>query len=298
MRARDDLAVLRTASEQKPLGAEAPALQVAPLSERSFAQFSEFITRELGIKMPPEKTTMLQSRLQRRLRQVGLRTLDDYKDHLFKLPREHSEWTEFINVVTTNKTDFFREAVHFDYLIRHALPALSSASCDLWCAGCSSGEEPYTLAMVLSDYGSTRPGFDFTLFASDISTRALDRAAQAIYDEARVSPVPVGFRQRFLMRSKERHPPLMRIVPELRAKVQFGRINFMDTEYATPRRFHVVFFRNVMIYFSRETQERVLSRICERLLPGGYLFTGHAESLLGFNLPLKQVTNAVFRRMP
>jgi chemotaxis protein methyltransferase CheR len=298
MRAHDDMAVLRTAPEPKPSSAEAPTLEVARLSARSFAQFSEFITRELGIKMPPEKTTMLQSRLQRRLRQVGLRTLDDYKDHLFKLPREHVEWTEFINVVTTNKTDFFREAVHFEYLIRHALPALGDASCDLWCAGCSSGEEPYTLAMVLSDYGGSRPDFDFTLFASDISTRALDHAARAIYDEARVGPVPVGFRQRFLLRSKERHPPLVRIVPELRAKVQFARINLMDTEYATRRRFNVVFFRNVMIYFSRETQQRVLSRICERLLPGGYLFTGHAESLLGFNLPLEQMTTAVFRRMP
>ena len=272
------------------------------LSDKNFDQFSEFITRELGIKMPPEKKAMLQSRLQKRIRQLGLESVNAYQEYIFHLPESSPEWIEFINLVTTNKTDFFREPAHFDYLVKTALPALAPAGdlpwkIKLWCAGCSSGEEPHTLAMLLSQYRETHPHFDFSILGTDISTRVLDLAKQAIYDESRVEPVPVDLRHRYLMRSKDRQNTLVRIVPELREKIRFARLNFMHEDYGLREHFDIVFFRNVMIYFDKATQQQVLSKICRNIRKGGYLFAGHSESLVGFNLPVKTVHTSVFQKI-
>ncbi|MDX2111417.1 MAG: CheR family methyltransferase [Verrucomicrobiota bacterium] len=269
----------------------------ATLTEKSFNRFRDYIVRELGIKMPLGKLPMLQSRLQRKLRQSGFGSIEAYQDYLFELPESAPEWLEFINLVTTNKTDFFREPKHFDYLVRTALPSMSNGDAWLakvWCAGCSSGEEPYTLAMVLANYAT--PGFDFSILATDVSTNVLEHAAQAIYEETKVAPVPAEFRQRYLMRSKERTRALVRIVPELREKVRFKRLNFMAPDYGIRDTFDIIFFRNVMIYFDRPTQQQVLTKLCQQLRPGGYLFVGHSESLVGYNLPVTQVTNAAFRK--
>lgn len=282
-------------------GATAGPVGVAALSEQSFSQFSDFIRRELGIKMPPEKRPMLQCRLQRRLRQLELRTLEEYQHHLFASPHSDTERLEFINLVTTNKTDFFREPRHFDYLVRSALPILAPPSgraweLKLWCAGCSSGEEPYTLAMVLSEYRCGRPEFGFHIFATDISTRVLDQARLAIYEDPKIEPVPLVLRQRYLLRSKDRHRRLVRVAPELRQKVRLARLNFMDADYGLREQFDVIFFRNVMIYFDKPTQQRVLERLCRQLRPGGYLFVGHSESLVGLELPVRPVATSVFQK--
>ena len=163
------------------------------LSRKNFEKLGEFITRELGIKMPGEKLPMLQSRLQRRLHQLEMSNLEEYLLHLFELPETSQEWTEFINLVTTNKTDFFREPKHFEYLVNTALPRLDPGhgkpwQFNLWCAGCSSGEEPYTLAMVLSEFGRSRMGFDFSILATDISTRVLELAHNAVYAKHSSNP--------------------------------------------------------------------------------------------------------------
>jgi chemotaxis protein methyltransferase CheR len=278
--------------------------QISPmpsLSKEGFQKFSEVITRELGIKMPPEKLPMLQSRLQRRLRQLGIRSLEAYQDLLFQTPCGSGEWVEFINLVTTNKTDFFREAGHFDHLTRDVLPRLAPPQGQpwefkLWCAGCSSGEEPYTLAMVLAEYQRLHSGFHFSILATDISTNVIEAARTAIYDTQKIEPVPLEMRQRYLMRSKDTHSPRVRIVPELRQKVSFGRLNFMDDTYGIRELFDVVFFRNVMIYFSKQTQHEVLGKICRHIRRGGFLFVGHAESILGLDLPLRGVSTSVFQK--
>jgi chemotaxis protein methyltransferase CheR len=279
------------------------ATSYATLSKQSFGKFSEFITRELGIKMPAEKLPMLQSRLQRRLRQLEMESLEDYQRHLFDLPESSPEWIEFINLVTTNKTDFFREPKHFDYLVGTALPSLSPGPgkawpFKLWCAGCSSGEEPYTLSMVLSEYARVHSSFDFSIFATDISTRVLEMAGNAVYPEALVEPVPMDMRHRYLMRGKDRQHAKIRIVPELRQKIRFARLNFMDDDYGVAERFDVIFFRNVMIYFDRPTQQQVVRKLCRNLKPGGYLFAGHSESLVGLDLPVKPVSTSVFQKTP
>jgi len=273
------------------------------LSAESFARFAEFITGELGIRMSEAKVPMLQSRLMRRLRHLRLASLDEYQDYLFHSPNAEEERVHFINAVTTNKTDFFREPQHFEYLAHTALPNLARLygsgpawRLKLWCAGCSSGEEPYTQAMVLSEYARERANFDFAILATDISTKVLEHAQTGIYEEARVDPVPMLLRQNYLLRSKDQSRGLVRVVPELRRKISFHRLNFMDADYRVKDLFEVIFFRNVMIYFDKLTQEAVINKLCRNLRPGGYLFVGHSESLAGLNIPVAPVASATFRK--
>lgn len=272
------------------------------LSHESFERFARFITGELGIKMSDSKMPMLQSRLMRRLREMQIGSLEDYQRHIFS-EQGQEELVHFIDAVTTNKTDFFREPQHFDYLVQTALPQLGAVPgreahwhLKLWCAGCSSGEEPYTLAMVLSEYAKHHPGFDFSILATDISTKVLDHAQTGIYEESRIDPVPLPLRQRYLLRSNDPSRHLVRIVPELRSKILFRRLNFMDADYGIKDTFEVIFFRNVMIYFDKDTQEAVLRKQCRHLRRDGYLFVGHSESLAGLNLPVSFVDSAVFRK--
>ena len=271
------------------------------LSPQSFARFAQFITTELGIKMSQAKVPMLQSRLVRRLRHLQLGSLEEYQEYLFHSPGAREELVHFIDAVTTHKTDFFREPQHFDYLVRAALPELNRNygrtdwRLKLWCAGCSSGEEPYTLAMVLSEYARQQPGFDFSILATDISTKVLNHAQAGIYDAERVEPVPLALRHRYLLRSNDPARQLVRITADLRSKVRFHRLNFMDADYGVKEMFDLIFFRNVMIYFDKSTQEAVIQKLCRNLRPGGYLFVGHSESLAGLNIPVSLAASAVFR---
>ena len=277
------------------------------LSPKSFEQFCRFITKELGIKMSPAKLPMLQSRLHRRLRELHLPSLEAYQSYLFDSPSGEEERIHFIDAVTTNKTDFFREPQHFNYLLRTALPNLDaqlngSGARDrpwhlkLWCAGCSSGEEPYTLSMVLSEFAETRCGFDFSILGTDISTRVLDHAARGIYEHERIEPVAMPLRSKYLLRSKDPKQRCIRINPNLRKRVQFSRLNFMHADYGVRDRFEVIFFRNVMIYFDKPTQEAVINKLCRNLIPGGYLFVGHSESLASLEIPVKAVGTSIYRK--
>lgn len=282
---------------------QSETLEAPGMSPETLARFFAFITEELGIKMSEAKQPMLRSRLQRRLRELGLASLDEYRRRLFDSPHAEEERVHFINAVTTNKTDFFREPEHFDYLVNTALPELDRGAghawnLNLWCAGCSSGEEPYTLAMVLGEHAARRPAFDYSILATDISTRVLEHALAGIYEEERIVPVPAPLRAKYLMRSKDRAQPQVRIIPELRRKVAFHRLNFMDADYGVKDRFEVIFFRNVMIYFDKPTQEEVIRKLCRNLAPGGYLFVGHSESLAGLRIPVTCIGPAIYRKLP
>ncbi len=276
-----------------------------PMSAKTFSRFSRFIRGELGINMTDAKKTMLQARLQKRLRKLGFSTYDDYYDYVFSDEGMRVELLNMIDVVTTNKTDFFREPKHFEYLTETVLPELgrgraigSRRDADFWSAGCSTGEEPYTLAMVLSEYKRARPDFRFRIMGSDISTFVLKKAATGIYGHDRVEQVPLALRKRYLLRSKDRSRDTVRICPEIRGLVSFERINFMDGNFGIRESFDVVFCRNVIIYFDRPTQERVLNNICRHLRPEGFIFMGHSETLNGLNVPLKAVTSTVYRKIP
>jgi chemotaxis protein methyltransferase CheR len=262
-------------------------------------RFATAITRVLGIKLPDAKLTMLHGRLQRRIHQLGLHSLGEYEQRLRNPVHAQSERIRLLDLATTNKTDFFREPVHFEYLTQRALPTMSTRGdrwvCRVWCAGCSTGQEVYTLAMVLADYARSHPGFGYEIVATDVSTRVLREAAAATYPDELVEPVPLALRQRYLMRGKAARGGMVRVVPELRAKVKFRRLNFMAERYPLGE-FDVVFFRNVMIYFDRATQKRVLERQCRLLRPGGYLFIGHTESVAGLDLPLIPETSSILRK--
>lgn len=283
---------------QNEFGATEPVS--TKLSQESFDRFARYITGELGIKMPESKMTMVQSRLLRRTRELQLGSLDEYGEYFFG--NNSSEEREyFINAITTNKTDFFREPDHFAYLIKTALPALRSGACpgmprlNVWSAGCSSGQEPYTLAMLLSEYALQNSSLKFAILATDVSTKVLDQARRAMYEESLTAPVPAALRQKYLLRSKDRSTGLVRISPALRAKVSFHQLNFMSDSYRIQEMFDVVFCRNVLIYFDRKTQESVVCKLCRNINPGGYLFVGHSESLAGMDVPAYQVNTAVFR---
>ncbi len=278
------------------------------MASASFDSFAELITRELGIKMPANKAQMLQSRLMRRVRTLGLDNLDAYRHHLFHSPGRDEERIHFIDAVTTNKTDFFREPHHFDYLQDTVIPLLSRGRAinrrepfQLWCAGCSSGEEPYTLAMLLSEYAeherTAHRDFPFSLLATDISTRVLESARAGIYPSSRIAPIPEPLRRKYLRRHRDRSHDLVRVVPALREKIGFHRLNFMSPDYKIQNVFDVVFFRNVLIYFDRPTQEMVISRILRHARPGAFLFVGHSESISGLDLPLRQAGPAIFQKI-
>ncbi|HRR68273.1 MAG TPA: protein-glutamate O-methyltransferase [Desulfomonilia bacterium] len=276
----------------------------AGLSQELFSRLSDFIYRESGIKMPLTKKTMLEARLQKRLRSMGLTSYDEYCSYLFSPEGIANELVHMIDVVTTNKTDFFREAQHFEYLIEHVLPSLvQSRGAGIrrpfmaWSAACSSGEEPYTLAMVLDQFSRRARGFTFQVLGTDISTRVLETARDGIYHEERIEQIPLELRSSYFMKSRDRSRKLVRVVPELRAHVKFRRLNFMEDDFGMREKMDVVFCRNVLIYFDRPTQEAVINRICGHLHSGGYLFTGHSETINGMKVPLTPVANTVSRRI-
>jgi chemotaxis protein methyltransferase CheR len=278
------------------------AAEVNELSPKTFARFAQVITGELGIKMPESKMSMVQSRLLRRVRELRLNSVEQYSEYFFTSSNAH-EREQFINAITTNKTDFFREAEHFHFLTRTALPSLSRTTgyrhgsrLKVWSAGCSSGEEPYTLAMVLSEYELLHQGFDFAILGTDVSTRVLDLAREGIYQESQTAPVPPELRRKYLRQGRDKSQCQVRVVPELRRKVTFHQLNFMADDYGIRDMFDLVFFRNVMIYFDKPTQEAVINKISRYLVPGGYFFAGHSESLAGLDTELTAVQTAVFRK--
>lgn len=275
------------------------------LSDKIFQRFSEFISDELGIKMPTGKRTMLQGRLMKRLRRLNMTSFDDYCDYIFSPEGKAQELVNMLDVVTTNKTDFFREPKHFEILTSGILPELARnhgagtrRRLTMWSAGCSTGAEPYTLAMVLAEFAAGFEGFDFGIYATDISTKVLSKARDAVYTEKEAQPIPLSMKKKYLLRSRDKSRGLVRIVPALRKRVEFSRLNFMDSRYGLKVGMDMIFCRNVIIYFNRMTQEAVLKRLCRHLRAGGFLFTGHSETLNGFNLPLQQVTATVYRKKP
>jgi chemotaxis protein methyltransferase CheR len=276
------------------------ATDVLQLSPEGFVRFAHYITGELGIKMPDSKMSMIQSRLVRRVRELGLPSVEHYGEYLFELGNDQ-EREHFINAVTTNKTDFFREPEHFQYLTNVALPSLTRAHRSdtgcirVWSAACSSGEEPYTLAMVLSEFSQRQTKTDFAVLATDVSTKVLQKAKRGIYTEEQIAPVPFEIRAKYLLQNTNQSERLVRIVPTLRQKVSFHQLNFMSPNYDIKDKFDIIFLRNVLIYFDKNIQESVVNKVCRYLSPGGFLFVSHSESLSGLNIPVNRVGTSIYR---
>ncbi len=269
------------------------------ISKRNFDRLARFIYDYSGIKMPHSKLTMLEGRLRRRLRATNIGSFDDYCDFLFNENGIEQEAVYLIDAVTTNKTDFFRESKHFDFMRDVSLPTLLDKghhNLRLWSSACSTGAEPYTIAMVMAEFAEGRSDIDYSILATDLSTEVLQVARQGIYADDIIEPVPAALRKKYVMTAKQQGRREVRISSKLRSRVGFGRMNLMDAKYPVGNPMHIIFCRNVLIYFDKPTQSDVLTRLCDCLLPGGYMFIGHSESITGIDLPLKQVSNTVFQR--
>jgi chemotaxis protein methyltransferase CheR len=271
------------------------------ISGRDYARLCNLIYAEAGIHLGTERKTMLEVRIKRRLKHLDLHSYSEYCDYLFGHEGLKDELIHLIDVVTTNKTDFYRESGHFDFLVEKALPEMAERiagrSFTIWSAGCSTGEEPYTMSIVLSEYALTHPGFRFRILATDISNLVLAKAELGVYAGDVVAPVSTVLKRKYFMRSRAPGSEKLRVVPELRRCIEFRRLNFMDADYGIAEKFDAVFCRNVIIYFDRPTQERILLRLANCLLPGGYLFVGHAETLHDMKLPVVPVAPALYRRV-
>lgn len=271
------------------------------ISNADFRRLCGLIYEQSGINLNADKKTMLELRIKRRVRSLHLESFAQYCDYLFSPQGHKDEIVHLLDVVSTNKTDFFREPDHFEYLAQKAVPELmarneSARPLLVWSAGCSTGEEPYTLAMVLSECKGAYPGLRFSVLATDISTTVLAKASQGIFNSDVVRPVPADLQRKYFMRSRDRQSKVMRVVPELRQLIEFRRLNFMDADFGLPQKVDAFFCRNVIIYFDRPTQERILQKLCNQLLPGGYAFVGHSETLHDMDVPLVPVAPSLYRK--
>ena len=269
------------------------------LSDKDFQMLSSYIYNEYGIKMPPIKRVMLQSRLQKRLRQLNIPTFKEYCNYVFS-PEGSEEVIHMMDVVSTNKTDFFREPMHFDYLREVILPELVAKGkkmIKIWSAGSSSGEEAYSIAITINEFSETKSHIDFQIIGTDISTIVLKTATEAIYKENRLEGIPLSIKHKYFLKSKDTEKKLVKVIPKIRTKVRFGRLNLMDISYPIYDTFDVIFCRNTLIYFDRETQEKVITKLCKHLAPNGYFFLGHSESITNMNVPLKNIKPTIFRKI-
>jgi len=275
----------------------------AKMKDKEFNLFSSFIYEQVGIQLPPAKKTMLEARLQKRLKALAIDTFEAYGTFVFSPEGQQAELVHLIDVVTTNKTDFFREPGHFDYLTQKAVPTILAQRKShppqplrIWSAGCSSGEEPYTLAMVLAEFAAMNHGFRYSILASDISTRILETARTAVYPEERTAGIAMNIKKNYLLRSKDRNRALVRVCPELRSRVAFRRINFMDPDLGIAEKMDIIFCRNVVIYFDKPTQQELMRKFHQQLRPGGFLFLGHSETLNGIDVDFTTVGSTVYRK--
>lgn len=273
--------------------------QFIPIEDAEFAKLSSYINTNYGIKMPDVKKTMLQARLQKRLKANNLKSFKDYCDLVLSKESEQSEIVHMIDMVSTNKTEFFREPNHFDFMKSVMLPDFQQSklpNMKIWSSACSSGEEVYTIAMVMDEFLQGKKSFDYSILGTDISLRMLETSARAVYPMSRVLELPLEVKKKYLLKNKNAENPDVRIIPELRNKARFQRLNLMSDSYNVPADFDVIFCRNVLIYFERDVQEMVINKLLRHLKTGGYFFLGHSESIMGMNVPLHQLKPTIYRK--
>ena len=249
-------------------------VQRLPLSDAHFKRISQLIYQRAGIVLADHKREMVYNRLVRRLRTLGLSDFGRYLALLENSPGS-SEWQEFINALTTNLTAFFREAHHFPILAEHASGRRGAYS--VWCAAASTGEEPYSIAMTLAETLGSGPG-KFQVFASDIDTQVLETARAGIYREEQLSTLTPVQRQRFFLRGTGPHAGKVRIRPEVSSTITFAQLNLLANDWKLTGTFDMIFCRNVMIYFDKDTQAKILRAFIPLLKPGGLLVAGHSEN--------------------
>ena len=276
------------------------SLQIT-VSATLFAKFQQLIYRETGIWLSESKTALLCGRLSRRIRVLELRSLSEYYQIVVQ-PDQLDERMLMIDAITTNETRFFREPKHFDYLANIVFPQwrrlaekdLRSRKIRIWSAGCSTGEEAYSLAMLLATHFAESEGWEPRILATDISTRVLAAAREAVYRLASSADIPTELLQRFMLRGYAQHEGEMKVAKEIRHMVEFKRLNLGEESYAVGETFDAIFCRNVLIYFDVASKSRVVEKLVRRLSPQGLFFTGHAENLHSLTRGLRCVAPTVY----
>lgn len=239
---------------------------------------------------------MLESRLQKRLRENEFTDFEDYIQYLFSKEGNQRELQHMVNQVTTNKTDFFREPAHFNFLAEVIVPGFKNENptrpLNIWSAGCSAGMEAYTICITLFE----KFGHNFNVWATDISTKVLNEASQAIYKPDKIQNIALELKQKYFLKSKDKINPTVRVTGTLRRKVNFAYLNLMDQSYNTPHMFDVIFCRNTLIYFDSANQEAIIRRLLKHLKPNGYFFIGHSESVAAYKLPLRAIKPTIYQK--
>lgn len=272
-------------------GGNPPGLN-AVLHDKEFNQFRDLIFRIAGISMSPAKKQLVTSRLAKRLRHHNYSCYGDYF-RLITSPHGKDELQVAVDSLTTNETHFFREPKHFDFLRERIVPARKPGrGLRIWSAACSSGEEPYSIAMMLDEMLGAEP---WEVVASDISTQILEKARKGLYPATRIPEVPKPYLSRYCLKGVGKDEGTMLVEPALRERVSFVLHNLTE---APPKmgEFDVIFLRNVMIYFDQETKRKVVSRLLPLLRPGGYFLVGHSESLNGVTEEVRLVMPAIYRK--
>jgi chemotaxis protein methyltransferase CheR len=266
------------------------------LKEREFRQISELAHQRFGLELKPGKEALVASRLGKRLRERGFKTFDDYYQHILA-DRTGDALIELIDSLTTNHTSFLRERAHFEFLSRAAVEEFSRGDLNIWSAACSSGEEPYSIAMCVTEAWSRASvkGRTLRVLATDISTRVLGVAQRGVYPAERFREVPEAWKRAYLLKGVGESLGHYKVKPEVARAISFERINLIEP-FRHGRTFQVIFCRNVMMYFDKATQQDIVERLGAELEPGGYLFVGHSESLTGVKHRLAYVCPAIYRK--
>jgi len=263
------------------------------ITDNEFNSFRDFIYENAGIKLSNEKKTLVTSRLSKRLRYYSLNSFKEYFDLMLASP-EGGERQMTIDLLTTNETYFFREPKHFSFLENEILCNWKSGeTLKVWSAASSTGEEAYSIAMLLDDILGNRP---WEIFGSDISSRVLKKAQQGHYLQNRIDGIPIEYLRKYCLKGVGEHKGTLLIDKKLRQKVNFAPVNLTEP-LGDVGSFHIIFLRNVMIYFDMETKKKIIRQLIEKMHPGGYLFIGHSESLTGINKGLETVIPTVYRKI-
>jgi chemotaxis protein methyltransferase CheR len=271
-----------------------------PISDEEFADLRGLVYEKFGINLTEQKRSLVVGRLQKLMRQKGFSNYRQYLDYV-RADQSAAALSELINRISTNHTYFFRESSHFEFLQRTVLPdAVSrlsrrnSRDLRIWCAGCSTGEEAYTIVMTLMEFFGGEYGlWDAGLLATDISAKALNTAASGLYSEERTSGVPPKLRMKYFVK---RGNGMYSVSDRLKAEITFRRFNLMNQRFPFRQPFDVIFCRNVMIYFDRPTRDALVQRFYQTLTPGGYFFIGHSESLRRESSPYRYILPAVYQK--
>lgn len=280
-------------------------IQSHQLSQKEYELFKSLIFEQTGISLGEKKKELVKTRLGKRLRKTGIPTFKDYYNYVTSSENGgNEELISLIDAISTNKTSFFRENEHFIFLREKVIPEIlktSKKSCKkkirVWSAGCSSGEEPYTMAIVFHENIKNITAWDLKILATDISTRMLGKASAGIYKMETIEDVPITLRRAYFQVGSGKMAGECKVKKHLRDLVVFKRLNLMMPTYPFKGRFDFIFCRNVIIYFNKTTQEELMRKYNRYLKPGGYLFLGHSEGLTGISSGFKYIKPSVYQKV-